>query len=672
MGPRNLTLYEREYSAEYGYNAGSGKTNTGELAGDSTIDAQLPSGAYTQPPFGWDAPLFDSDGMNEYLFDALPSQPFSLSDVQAPYDQYPHHPSRGDNSITQPSAASKDGIDYRTSTTAPRAVSTGRSEQPANLLAVQHLGNEPTDLSDLDLEYNLSGTFNYGANDDVNFHFGFSNDAIQGFGASAHVRVADSGDEQLSQKPDRALPAVPLAPDLARYTTKVSAISTSHAAPANAQPAMSSAAVPVIQIPVYIPDIATIARAHEIVAHYEAVDCTSLGLAIDDLANVKANEHYWAGQLFAAIFSAGIAVPDPSNVTLDPEEAAKFAAKQSKLLQQRILNECAATPVQQKRIRALCRILLANVIYLHEHGVETSVYQRAVPKKAKTVRKRRARKVKASTKAGTVAGAKAGSMSSLNASTNTISSTSTTNTVSSTGTGAGQPKGKKRKIDFTLSCSGRLLQIISVVRDHKLVALDVASGKHPVKLIEDPKACVAAKFQSKQSNDSRAKTKEDVDSMAAKLGYSNPGRAAKKDVPAHTADQAAEDMEASVLERSEGMQGDGDVDPEGDDEGMQGDGDVDSESDDESMSDFEEVTSFVEKSSIVGTGRKRSAQVYQQQTPDEGSDYELSQEEDYDRPAKKPRVRESSAAPKMRAIPKARLTQRAKSYQRGAQTELAE
>lgn len=206
----------------------------------------------------------------------------------------------------------------------------------------------------------------------------------------------------------------------------------------------------------YINDIASPAKAHAIIDHPDPNECQKLSIVGDDFAHVKANQqHFYAQRFFEALQFPG--VEDPSKSTLEEVAKKRFDSQQSSHLKK--VQELLKTPAQQKEARANCILAFDAGLFVHEFGVPKELYDKSKQTSAR----------------------------------------------------------KSVQFDINSICSDRLEDMVQMVKNYKLIAFDLITGKKMHRLAYDAKYYAEQKIGYLISNVARQTTKDKTAATAKQL-----------------------------------------------------------------------------------------------------------------------------------------------------------
>ncbi|KAF2771500.1 hypothetical protein EJ03DRAFT_381349 [Teratosphaeria nubilosa] len=227
-----------------------------------------------------------------------------------------------------------------------------------------------------------------------------------------------------------------------------------------AAPAPSPA---VQRLPEYVIDFADANAARMYLAHPDPEDCQTLSIPDDDLTAVQANQqHHFAKLLLEAIATPGL-LDLPAEQFGDKNKLLqKFRGQQNSTMV-KITNEMS-TAAQQKTARANCLLAVDAAIFVSKHGIPKHLYNAALTNSSSVKAKRKAH------------------------------------------------------ADMRSKCSDRLEAMVAVVRDYKLAALDVLTGKNTHRFAYDPKFYAEEKLQYLLSNVQRQENAEAVQAAKPELG----------------------------------------------------------------------------------------------------------------------------------------------------------
>ncbi|KAH9840379.1 hypothetical protein Tdes44962_MAKER07974 [Teratosphaeria destructans] len=232
--------------------------------------------------------------------------------------------------------------------------------------------------------------------------------------------------------------------------------------------------LPLEHMPEYVSDLADANAARMYLAHPDPEDCQILSIPDDDFAAVQADQqHHFAKQLIEAIVTPGLMSLPAEQFGDKNKLLRKFRGQQSSTMV-KITNEMC-TAAQQKRARANCLLAVDAAIFVSKHGIPKQLHHAALNNGSNLRAKRRAR------------------------------------------------------ADTTSKCSERLEAMVSVVRDYKLVALDILTGKNTHRFAYDPKFYAEEKLQYLLSNVQRQENAEAVQAAKPELGMRKLSKRKQRD-----------------------------------------------------------------------------------------------------------------------------------------------
>ncbi|GAB1735877.1 hypothetical protein NU219Hw_g5213t1 [Hortaea werneckii] len=232
-----------------------------------------------------------------------------------------------------------------------------------------------------------------------------------------------------SDQPTSQQPAVP-APTSNGSATEQPAV----LAPSSSDRQPVEGAVP------YVADIDGFTAAHGVLEGRDPSHCTKLNIADDDFETIKSSKalHHWAGRFYEALQTPGITVGSAPITDIMQE---RFAGQQVTGFKQ--TQEKMESEGQRKRARANCILAVEAAIFVHEHGIESKMFE--------TAKK-------------------------------------------------GKRSDRQNQVDFESKCSERLGKMVVGVRDYSRIKVDLVDGKGMAKFAINPDYYAFTKLSMSASN----------------------------------------------------------------------------------------------------------------------------------------------------------------------------
>ncbi|KAI6910786.1 hypothetical protein KC318_g2811 [Hortaea werneckii] len=207
-----------------------------------------------------------------------------------------------------------------------------------------------------------------------------------------------------------------------------------------AVPAPDSDRQPVEDAVPYVADIGGFAAAHSVLEGRDPSHCTKLDIPGDDFETIKSSAalHHWAGRFYKALQTPGITVGSPPITAVMQE---RFAGQQVTGFKQ--TQEKMESEGERKRARANCILAVEAAIFVHEHGIESKMFE--------TAKK-------------------------------------------------GKKSDRQNQVDFESKCSERLEKMVVAVRDYSRIKVDLVDGKGMAKFAINPDYYAFTKLSMSASN----------------------------------------------------------------------------------------------------------------------------------------------------------------------------
>ncbi|KAI7341441.1 hypothetical protein KC315_g95 [Hortaea werneckii] len=191
----------------------------------------------------------------------------------------------------------------------------------------------------------------------------------------------------------------------------------------------------------YEADIDGFAAAHGVLAGSDPSHCTKLGIPDDDFETIKSSKeavHHWAGRFYEALQTPSLAV---GNRPITDAMQERFAGQQVTGFNQ--AQEKMQSEGQRKRARANCILAVEAAVFVHENGIENSMFE--------TAKK-------------------------------------------------GKKSDRQHQVDFESKCSSRLEKMVVAVRDYSRIKVDLVEGKGMAKFAVNPDYYAFSKLAMSASN----------------------------------------------------------------------------------------------------------------------------------------------------------------------------
>ena len=214
--------------------------------------------------------------------------------------------------------------------------------------------------------------------------------------------------------------------------------------PTTQQPAVpapsSSDRQPVEGAVPYVADIGGFAAAHGVLEGRDPSHCTKLDIPDDDFETIKSSTalHHWAGRFYEALQTPGVTVGNPPITEIMQERFAGQQATGFKQTQEKMESEG-----ERKRARANCILAVEAAIFVHEHGIESKMFE--------TAKK-------------------------------------------------GKKSDRQNQVDFESKCSERLEKMVGAVRDNSRIKVDLVDGRGMAKFAINPDYYAFTKLSMSASN----------------------------------------------------------------------------------------------------------------------------------------------------------------------------
>ncbi|KAI7369131.1 hypothetical protein KC354_g2145 [Hortaea werneckii] len=207
-----------------------------------------------------------------------------------------------------------------------------------------------------------------------------------------------------------------------------------------AVPAPDSDRQPVEDAVPYVADIGGFAAAHGVLEGRDPSHCTKLDIPNDDFETIKSSTalHHWAENFYKALQTPGISVGSPPITAVMQE---RFAGQQVTGFKQ--TQEKMESEGERKRARANCILAVEAAVFVHEHGIESKMFE--------TAKK-------------------------------------------------GKKSDRQNQVDFESKCSERLEKMVVAVRDYSRIKVDLVDGKGMAKFAINPGYYAFTKLSMSASN----------------------------------------------------------------------------------------------------------------------------------------------------------------------------
>ncbi|KAI6840965.1 hypothetical protein KC340_g2584 [Hortaea werneckii] len=190
----------------------------------------------------------------------------------------------------------------------------------------------------------------------------------------------------------------------------------------------------------YVADIGGFAAAHGVLEGRDPSHCTKLDIPDDDFETIKSSTalHHWAEKFYKALQTPGITVGGPPITAVMQERFAGQQVTGFKQTQEKMQSEG-----ERKRARANCILAVEAAVFVHEHGIESKMFE--------TAKK-------------------------------------------------GKKSDRQNQVDFESKCSERLEKMVVAVRDYSRIKVDLVDGKGMAKFAINPDHYAFTKLSMSASN----------------------------------------------------------------------------------------------------------------------------------------------------------------------------